>query len=168
MDEGEITAKLLKTLKTMVDIVPPSLAIAQAAIESGWGTSRFTAEGNALYGQWAEEGEGAMVPAERDAGRTYAIKSFDNLQASVLSYMHNLNTHRAYRAFRAARAVMRESGRRITGPSLAKHLGAYSERGERYIRDLSAIMTQNGLGALDAAALQPRPGKALVTTSGPV
>ena len=168
VEATEVTDKLLIKLKGMVDIVPPSLAIAQAAIESGWGTSRFAAEGNALYGQWAEEGEGAMVPAERDAGRTYAIKSFDSLQDSVLAYMHNLNTHRAYRAFRAARAKMREKDRRIAGDALARHLGAYSERGERYIRDLNAIMSQNGLAVLDGAALRARPGKELVTTSGPV
>ena len=163
----EITEKLLNTLKRLVDIVPPSLAIAQAAIESGWGTSRFAAEGNALYGQWAEEGEGAMVPAERDEGRTYAIKRFETLQDSVLAYMHNLNTHRAYRAFRAARADMRGHGRPITGAALTKYLKAYSARGDGYIRDLTRIIAQNDLGALDGAALRAGRGKDLVTASGP-
>ena len=156
LEPSERPERLMEKLALMVDIVPPSLALAQGAIESGWGTSRFAAEGNALYGQWAEEGEGAMVPAERAPGRTYAIKRFDTLQGSVLAYMHNLNTHRAYRAFRAARATLRESGRPISGAALAKHLGAYSERGAPYIAELIAIMEQNALGALDAAKLSSR------------
>lgn len=163
----EVTEKLLNTLGYRVDIVPPSLAIAQAAIESGWGTSRFTVKGNALYGQWAEEGGDAMVPAERDAGRTYAIQSFETLQDSILAYMHNLNTHRAYRKFRMARGEMRNAGQQISGAVLAKHLKAYSQKGGRYVRDLIAIMLHNSLGALDGAELRDRDTVNLVTTSGP-
>lgn len=149
-----LDAKRLKTLVRRVDAVPPSLTIAQAAIESGWGSSRFAADGNALFGQWAEEGDGAIVPANRDEGRTYAIKTFDTLQDSVLSYMRNLNSHRAYRKFRAARAAMRRDGQPFSGPVLAEYLSAYSQKGERYVRNLRAIIDHNNLAVLDAAALQ--------------
>ncbi len=149
----EVTEKVLAALERKIDIVPPSLAIAQAAIESGWGTSRYTTEGNALFGQWAEESEDSMVPSGRDAGRTYAIQSFSSLIDSVSAYMRNLNSHRAYRRFRAARAEMRSAGQAIAGPALAKHLGAYSQQGPKYIRALVSIIEKNNLDALDRAAL---------------
>lgn len=154
LDLPKVELKRLKTLVRRVDTIPPSLTIAQAAIESGWGSSRFAAEGNALFGQWAEEGDGAMVPANRDEGRTYAIKSFDTLQDSVLSYMRNLNSHRAYRHFRAARAAMRREGQTFSGPVLAEHLAAYSQKGKRYVRNLQAIMEHNNLAVLDGAVLE--------------
>jgi Bax protein len=154
LDMPKVELKRLKTLVRRIDAVPPSLTIAQAAIESGWGSSRFAAEGNALFGQWAEEGDGAIVPANRDEGRTYAIKTFETLQDSVLAYMRNLNSHRAYRKFRAARAAMRRDGKPISGPALAEYLSAYSQKGERYVRNLRAIMEHNNLALLDAAALQ--------------
>lgn len=151
----EATGKVLGALIHRIDIVPPSLAIAQAAIESGWGTSRFTTEGNALFGQWAEEADDGMVPAGRDAGRTYAIKRFDTLLDSVLNYMRNLNSHRAYRKFRAARAKMREPGRAVTGLALAKWLESYSQQGKKYVRAVTSIIEKNRLDSLDRATLKP-------------
>ncbi len=144
---------ILSTLKRRVDIVPPSLAIAQAAIESGWGSSRFALEGNALFGQWDEEGVDGMVPADRDPGRTYAIKRFDSLLDSILDYMRNLNSHRAYRKFRAHRAELREAGQPLAGPELAQFLGAYSQQGQKYLRALNSIITGNDLAPLDGANL---------------
>lgn len=142
-------------LGEQVDIVPPSLAIAQAAIESGWGTSRFATEGNALYGEWTEQDESTMVPAGREAGRTYAIRSFPSLSGSVAAYMKNLNTHRAYRKFRAARSAMRRQGRPLDGAKLAQRLGAYAQQGGEYVRTLQAIIAENGLASLDQAVFAP-------------
>ncbi|MFQ5466752.1 MAG: glucosaminidase domain-containing protein, partial [Kiloniellaceae bacterium] len=138
-----------------VDGVPPSLAVAQAAIESGWGTSRFAAEGNALYGQWTEEGAQGMVPANRKPGRTYAIQRFKSLSASVEAYLRNLNTHRAYRAFRRARAIQRRTGGVVRGAPLAPELRAYSQEGMKYVQTILSIIDKNGLDALDRTALAP-------------
>jgi len=144
----------IKTLKARVDVVPPSLAIAQAAIESGWGASRFAAAGNALYGQWTEQGANALVPAERDPGRTYAIRRFASLADSVASYMKNLNTHAAYRAFRALRADLRARGETLDGAALAVRLKSYSAQGLDYVEAIQAIIDKNGLGELDRARLR--------------
>ena len=141
-------------LSRRVDIIPPSLAIAQAAIESGWGTSRFTTEGNALFGQWSEDKDDSMIPARRDAGRTYAIKRFSTLLGSIKAYMRNLNSHRAYRKFRAARAKSRAAGKEIAGPPLAKLLGSYSQRGPEYVRALTSIIEINQMASLDRAILK--------------
>jgi len=154
VEASKVTSETIKALRHRVDIVPPSLAIAQAAIESGWGTSRFTTEGNALFGQWGEEAGGNMVPAGRDPGRTYAIQRFGTLLGSVKSYMRNLNSHRAYRKFRAARAKIRAAGKEISGPLLAKLLGSYSQQGPKYVEALASIMEENRLAALDRAVFQ--------------
>jgi len=144
-----------RALLLRVDGVPPSLAVAQAAVESGWGTSRFAAEGNALYGQWIEEGPQGMVPASREPGRTYAIQRFESLSASVEAYLRNLNTHRAYRAFRRARAMQRRAGGVVRGAPLAPELRAYSQDGIKYVQTILAIIEKNGLDALDRTTLAP-------------
>lgn len=133
-----------------IDQVPPSLALAQAAEETGWGTSRFARDGNALFGQWSFGTEGVMRPlaAVNDG---YGIRSFDNLVGAVRAYAHNLNTHAAYREFRVARTAMRRAGQPLDGDALAGSLSRYSERGSAYVRSIRAIMRDNGLAALDAA-----------------
>lgn len=136
-----------------VDAVPPSLAIAQAAMESGWGSSRFAIAGNALFGEWTEETENAMVPAARDPGRTYAIRRFPTLQASIDSYMRNLNTHRAYRTFRKARATSRAKGEAVLGLALVPLLRAYSAQGPKYIKAIQSIIAKNDLEAFDRVEL---------------
>lgn len=139
-----------------IDIVPPALAIAQAAEESGWGTSRFAREGNALYGQWTFSGKG-LLPAGRENGKNHRIRAFDRLSSSVIAYMRNLNTHRAYRGFRKARAEMRARGETPTGNALAARLKSYSQRGEAYVASLRTIMRVNSLNGLDRAFLaEPR------------
>lgn len=143
----------LTTLKRRLDIVPPSLAVAQAAIESGWGTSRFATEGNALFGQWTDDGDAAIMPAAGDSGGIYGIRRFATLGDSVTSYMRNLNTHRAYRKFRALRAELRGTPGGLDGTKLAEKLGAYSARGADYIRAVQAIIAKNDLAALDRAKL---------------
>jgi Bax protein len=154
VEAPEVTGKAVQALRHRVDIIPPSLAIAQAAIESGWGTSRFTTEGNALFGQWSDDKGDSMVPEGRDAGRTYTIKRFSTLLGSIKAYMRNLNSHRAYRKFRAARAKIRAAGKEVTGLPLAKLLGSYSQQGPKYIGALTSIIEKNRLTILDRAVLR--------------
>ena len=142
-------------LRLRLDIIPPSLAIAQAAIESGWGTSRFAREGNALFGQWTWSKTGGLVPLKRPNGKTYAIKAYSNIQDSVFDYVHNLNTHRAYRALRIARARLRTAGKYPDGPSLAPTLERYSIQGKAYVRIVRTIIHENSLSHFDRAKLEP-------------
>lgn len=136
------------------DVVPPSLALAQAAIESAWGTSRFVREGNAMFGQWTYEDEhDGIVPNDRMDGMTHRIRAFDSLYESVLSYVTNLNRHRAYKEFRKMRADMRGQGQPLDGKKLATTLHRYSERGAAYVSELHSIMSGNDLGLLDSARL---------------
>lgn len=141
------------TLTQRLDIVPPSLALAQAAVESGWGTSRFAQQGNAPFGQWTSKEFAGMVPKGRDPGQTYKIRAFDHLTESVESYLRNLNTHRAYRDFRSKRAALRNQGKAIDSLAIAGGLTAYSEKGEVYVRLLRRIIESNQLRGLDNARL---------------
>lgn len=146
-----------KKLLARVDVIPPSLALAQAAEESGWGTSRFARQGNALFGQWTWDAENALVPRDRKAGATHGIKAFPSLLQAVKAYASNLNTHRAYGEFRAARAALRRDGTDLNGRVLANTLTRYSERGADYVKTLHVIMDANDLAALDTATLAPHP-----------
>lgn len=146
-----------KKLLQRIDIVPPSLALAQAAEESGWGTSRFARQGNALFGQWTWDADNALVPRKRASGKTHGIKAFPSLLQAVKAYARNLNTHRAYAEFRTARAAARRAGHDLSGPELARTLTRYSERGGDYVKTLHVIMDANHLAALDAATLAPHP-----------
>ena len=143
----------LDELLRRVDVVPPSLAMAQAAEESGWGTSRFAQDGNALFGQWTKSQAAGLVPEDRPAGMDHKVKSFATLTQSVASYMRNLNTHRSYREFRKERALLRKSGEQLNGFDLAATLTAYSERGDKYVESVRTIINVNGLQALDGARL---------------
>ncbi len=144
----------LKELALRVDTIPPSLALAQAAIESGWGTSRFTTEGNALFGQWTMDERNAMVPRDRDRGATYGIRRFTSLAESVASYFRNLNGHKAYAKFRKQRAALRAKAKPLDGTVLAKYLTSYSERGADYVEAVQRIIASNQLASLDEAQLQ--------------
>jgi len=145
----------IDTLIARVDVVPTSLALAQAAVESGWGTSRFAREGNALFGQWTTERGNGMVPAEREAGMRHKVRSFEAPLEAVLSYMKNLNTHPAYRGFREERGKMRKDGRPLSGMTLAAKLKAYSEKGDKYVDLVRHIIQFNKLKNLNAAQLTP-------------
>ncbi len=136
-----------------MDVIPPSLALAQSAEESGWGTSRFVREGNALFGQWVFSDNRHMTPAQREEGMTHRIKAFGALIGSVRAYVANLNTHRAYTAFRRDRAAMRASGRPVDGMVLAGRLTRYSERGAGYVKTIRSIISVNRLSRLDDARL---------------
>lgn len=139
-------------LKHRVDIVPPSLIVAQMVDESGWGTSRFAAEGNALFGQWSYKG-GIKPKEQRKSKGNYSIEAFKTPLASVQAYMLNLNSHDAYADFRKARAALRAQERAVTGPDLVSTLIRYSERGEAYVKNIEAIMTHNDLPPLDQAKI---------------
>ena len=142
----------LAKLKMRMDIIPVSLALAQAANESGWGTSRFALEGNALFGQWTWSGKG-ISPEDSDEG--HKILQFQILKASVTAYKNNLNTHNAYKEFREARARLREEDKQITGLDLTKYLKNYAAIGEKYVVILEDIITKNSLTDFDKANLLP-------------
>jgi Bax protein len=139
-----------------VDVIPPSLAVAQGAEESGWGSSRFALEGRALFGQRTHSKAPGLVPVNRAAGARFKIKSFEHLLEGVRSYAHNLNTHPAYARFRALRARMRaEAGgpHEFDAYRLVEALKNYSERGADYLKTIKSIIRVNDLRALDGARL---------------
>lgn len=136
-------------LLSRVDIVPPSLALVQAANESAWGTSRFSREGNNFYGQWCFTEGCGMVPGSRDAGKAHEVASFGSAQESVERYIRNLNSHDAYVPLRRIRASLRDSEQPITGVALAAGLGKYSERGDEYIKELKSMIRFNKLTEYD-------------------
>ena len=146
--------KDLSTLKIRMDTVPVSLAIAQAAKETGWGTSRFALEGNALFGQWTWSGEG-IKPAEADNNATHKVMKFKILKSSVRAYQRNLNTHSGYTEFRMARAESRDNGRNLDGLILATYLNKYAQTGTEYVKIIKQIIKQNNLTDFDDVKLLP-------------
>lgn len=161
-ESDELDNSSLTKLKRRVDIVPPSLALAQAAEESGWGTSRFAIKGNSLFGQWDFSGKGIKPREQREHLGNYGIAAFDSPQDSIEAYMLNLNTHRAYQRMRQKRAVSRQQNNQPTGWDLAKTLDKYSERGIDYVKSLHAIMRYNKLNDADQAFLWDK-GKIIVS-----
>ena len=144
----------LSTLKIRMDEIPVSMAIAQAAKETGWGTSRFAQEGNALFGQWTWSGDG-IKPAGAEDDSTHKVMKFKVLQASVKAYQRNLNTHSTYRDFRSARAEFREEGKKLDSMILSEYLDKYAETGKEYVVILQKIIRQNNLTDFDDAKLLP-------------
>ena len=153
LDQYGVRRAGLVELARRMDTVPPSLAIAQAAEETGWGTSRFAREGNALFGQWTFAAAGGLVPKDRASGKQHKIRVFQTLTQAVGAYVANLNTHRAYRGFRAERARMRKSKATPDGMTLAQSLASYSERGRAYVTSIQRIIRANQLSQLDKARL---------------
>ncbi|MDB0046723.1 glucosaminidase domain-containing protein [Candidatus Pelagibacter sp.] len=149
-----VVSKDLLTLKIRMDEVPVSMAIAQAAKETGWGTSRFAQEGNALFGQWTWSGKG-IKPSEADDDSTHKVMKFNVLQASVRAYNRNLNTHSSYKNFRSTRAELRSEGKKLDSMILSEHLDKYAEIGKEYVRVLQQIIKQNNLTDFDDARLLP-------------
>ncbi len=146
-DRYEVSSERPRELLRRVDAIPVSLAIAQAALETGWGTSKPAQAGHALFGQM-------VYRDEDDDGR---VRRFADLPGAVQAYALNLNTHRAYAEFRRARALARAEGKMPDGHVLAQHLQRYSERKMDYVRDVRAVMRANGLRALDGARLDAEP-----------
>ena len=149
-----VVSKDLSILKIRMDEIPVSLAIAQAAKETGWGTSRFAQEGNALFGQWTWSGEG-LKPKESDKSQGHKVMKFNVLQASVRAYQRNLNTHSSYQDFRMARAELRDMGISLDSLILSEHLDKYAETGDQYVDVLKKIIKQNNLKDFDDARLLP-------------
>ena len=139
----------LGNLLVRVDIIPISLALAQSAIESGWGTSRYSREGNAVFGQYTFDESKGLKPKDRNENDEFFIKKFSNLSESVRSYLKNINTHLAYADFREERKKLRMSGENLSGYKLVNFLKDYSERRESYIRDLKEIMNSNNFQKYD-------------------
>jgi len=144
----------LAKLKMRMDIIPASIALAQAANESGWGTSRFALEGNALFGQWTWSKKG-ISPKNKDPDASHKILQFQVLKASVRAYKNNLNTHNAYKEFREIRAQLRQEGKPIIGLDLTKYLKNYAAIGEKYVAILEDIIEKNSLTDFDQANLLP-------------
>jgi len=152
--EYKIEDRDLAKLKMRMDIIPVSIALAQAANESGWGTSRFALEGNALFGQWTWSKKG-ISPKKLDPNQNHKILQFQILKASVKAYKNNLNTHNAYQEFREVRAQLREENKKINGLDLTKYLKNYAAIGEKYVAILEDIIEKNSLTDFDEANLLP-------------
>ena len=141
MNDREIANELY----LRVDEIPVSLALAQAANESAWGTSRFAREGNNIFGQWCYEEGCGLVPRRRRTGATHEVRKFDSVQDSVSAYINNINTHESYSFLRELRARMRGRNQPLDPLQLAMGLGAYSERGDNYVDEVQNLIMQNDL-----------------------
>ena len=142
----------LKELLVRMDIIPTSIALAQAAKESGWGTSRFALEGNAIFGQWTWSGQG-IAPLNRASNKTHKILKFPILRASVKAYKNNLNTHKSYTKFREKRFNLREKNKKISGLELTETLNNYAQTGSEYTKILNKIIRQNRLSDFEPVSL---------------
>ena len=142
------------SLKIRMDEIPVSLALAQSAKETGWGTSRFALEGNALFGQWTWNGEG-IRPAGVDKDAKHKVAKFAVLKASVRAYQRNLNTHSSYIEFRKERAIQRDNDEKLDSLKLVNYLDKYAETGEAYIEVLKKIIKQNSLTDFDDVKVMP-------------
>tara|TARA_Y100001970_G_scaffold239918_1_gene302249 strand:- start:1603 stop:2751 length:1149 start_codon:yes stop_codon:yes gene_type:complete len=149
-----VSKKNIPTLKRRMDIIPVSMAIAQAAKETGWGTSRFALEGNALFGQWTYTDKG-IKPAAADAGTTHKVMMFNVLKSSVRAYARNLNTHNSYKKMRYARAIQRDNEGKLNSLDLVNYLDNYAETGKKYTETLKKIIEQNSLTDFDDVKILP-------------
>ena len=149
IDDGD-----LAKLKMRMDTIPVSIALAQAANESGWGTSRFALEGNALFGQWTWSKKG-ISPKNKDKNKTHRVLQFQILKASVRAYKNNLNTHNAYKDFREARAQLRQQKGQVNGLEVTQYLKNYASIGDKYVSILESIIIKNSLMDFDNANLLP-------------
>ncbi len=148
----KVPDKNIKELIEKIDIIPTSIALAQAAKESGWGTSRFALEGNAIYGQWTWNGDG-IEPLEKSKDQNHKILKFPLLRASVKAYITNLNSHRGYKKFRVKRLEMRKQNKKLTGLDLIHKLDNYAQTGKEYTRTLEKIIEQNNLDELETVTI---------------
>lgn len=151
-DSRRVSAVITELL-LRVDPVPPSLALAQAAIESAWGTSRFAVQGNNLFGQWCYKKGCGLVPLRRNSGSHHEVAKFATVSESVKSYIRNINTHRAYEDLRLSRAQLRTTKESASGHRLAENLLEYSELREKYVQEIQAVIRINKLAQYDTARL---------------
>ena len=150
--EYKVKKSDFKELMNRMDMIPVSIALAQAAKESGWGTSRFALEGNAIFGQWTWDGQG-IAPLQRDGDKSHKILKFPILRASVKAYKNNLNTHKSYMKFREKRKSLRDKNKNITGLALTDTLKNYAQTGSEYTKILNQIITQNRLSDFEPVKL---------------
>ena len=135
-------AKNINDLLLRVNKIPVDIVLAQAAIESGWGTSRFAIEGNNIFGEWTFEKGTGMIPKNRPEGKTYEVKKFPDLMSSLKSYAMNLNTSPFYEDFRKAR-----SGEKAE--ALEETLTAYSTKREEYVNMIKRVIKSNDFSSLN-------------------
>lgn len=143
------TADLVDELMVRVDIIPVSLALAQAATESAWGTSRFAREGNNIFGQWCFDEGCGLVPGQRADDASHEVRAFASVEASIRAYFRNLNTNPNYAYLRELRAQMRLMDKPLDSWALAQGLLRYSERGHVYISEIHDIIRINDLLSRD-------------------
>ena len=148
----KVSKKNVDELIEKMDIVPTSIALAQAAKESGWGTSRFALEGNAIFGQWTWNGAG-IEPLEKIAGQKHKILKFPLLRASVKAYIHNLNSHNGYKSFRKKRLQLRNENKNLSGLDLIHELDNYAQTGKEYTKILEKIIKQNDLDEFETVTI---------------
>ena len=152
-NEYDYNEENLGDLLMRVDIIPISMALSQAVIESGWGTSRYSREANAIFGQYTFDASSGVLPEEREKDKKHLIKKFNSISESVRSYIKNLNTHLAYKELRKKRRELRMEGEIISGDILMPYLNKYSERGQNYILDLETIFKENDFDKFDNLSL---------------
>lgn len=138
-------AQQIATLDLRINTVPTALVLTQAANESAWGTSRFAVEVNNLFGQWCFSEGCGLVPADRPAGATHEVQSFDTVYAAVAAYLRNINTHRAYFRLRKLRLQLTQENKPVTAWLLAGELNKYSERGDEYVHEIRQMIRSNEL-----------------------
>ncbi len=149
IDSRNLTNTLDK-LQQRVDVIPLSLLLAQAACESGWGTSRFTIEANNIFGEWTfSEDVAGVIPEDRPAGAQYKIKKFESIEDSINSYINNLNSNIAYKKLWSIRKALRKNNQKLNSLKLSKGILKYSQRREEYIEEIQAIIEYNNLQELD-------------------
>lgn len=148
--DGDVgSAEMYELLNRRLDVIPPSLIMAQAANESAWGTSRFALKGNNLFGQWCFSAGCGLVPLQRNEGASHEVASFESPYESVRAYITNLNRHSTYQALRNTREQARKNERFPNGMTLAQGLIGYSERGAAYVEEIQSMISYNNLGYYD-------------------
>lgn len=149
VDEEPGSDEMFRRLRSRLDVIPPSLVMAQAANESAWGTSRFARRGNNLFGQWCFSKGCGVVPKGREEGKSHEVAAFSSPYRSITGYIQNLNRHPSYQQLRDLRRKARENGRFASGAALAAGLTSYSERGNEYISELRSMIRYNKLAEYD-------------------
>jgi len=165
--DGSQLADVIDQLLYRLDVIPAGLVLGQAAYESGYGTSRFAVEGNALFGQWTYGGQGLKPQQQRKHLGDHRIASFDWPFDSVRGYYINLSSHPAYEDFRKLRAELKSKGQPLTSLALADGLIRYSERGQEYVDTLKSIIRVNKLDIADDAVFRDEPLRFLVGAGDP-
>lgn len=147
--EPPITPSDINTLLRRLDALPPSMVLAQAAKESGWGTSRFARQGNNLFGQWCYTKGCGLVPKNRNSGARHEVQKFSGVEDAINAYYRNINTHQTYRDVRTRRAQARQKNAELSGLDLINGLNGYSSRGEVYVQELAQLIRYNDFDKLD-------------------